>query len=238
MICRLLVGLLTILALHHLLITQIDAARPPGFYNKTNCLYAYVDEGYYRITSQEWTEEQSGKLGKVTYEDSRSSCVQGDTAGKLVMTFNMNDNNMESMTFDFQIKPSAAMGYWEINKAVLTIVPTNKNRFPNTTIEMKVADLYAGSKYSFSCSSLVLRNLFIEKVGGVHFNIKLNRFQLQPFGELPGTVFAPSYDCAVWLTMPLITGTILILFMVFSVLIGVSLLAEQGKQTKKSIYMS
>lgn len=205
-------------------------AYPPNFFNKDGCLYAYMDDGgHYQITFPDATETQKGSLGKIVY-DKATTCTKSLEPGKLVVTFNTNDNNMESMTVTLQIKPSPSEGYWEVDKATLEIVPINRSGFPDVKYDLKPVDIYAGQSFSYSCSQLVLQNMITAKADP-HFKLTLKRFQLQPFAELPDRIFAPSYDCAVWFTLPVIMGAILMLFILFTVLIGVSLLLEQGNQT-------
>lgn len=209
-------------------IIAIEAAYPPNFHNQTDCLYAYMEDGQYQITFPD-AEAQRGALTKIQY-DKKTACTQGLQPGYLVVEFNTADNNMESMSIEFTIKQSPSEGYWEVNKAILKIVPSNKNIFPSDTIELKPVDIYAGQSFSYSCNQLVLQNLKPLKDGPL-FRLSLKRFQLQPFAELPNVVFAPSYDCSVWITLPVIMGFLLIIFITFTVMMGVYLMMELGNQT-------
>lgn len=213
-----------------LAITTVGAAGyPPYFHNQTGCLYAYIEEGRYYITIPE-AENQAGKLTGLAYDDNKTNCTKDTYPGNLVVVFNTADNNMNSMKIHLQIKQRPNEGYWQVTQAFLEITPVNKDLFPQNTIELKPLDIYAGDSFSYSCNQLTLQNLHPKK-DGPHFKLTLKRFQLQPFSELPNNVFASSYDCAVWLTLPLISGLILMLFITFTVMIGVYLLIEQGNQT-------
>lgn len=210
-------------------VVALDAAYPPNFYNHEGCLYAYMDDGHYQITLPD-AEAQRGALTKLQYDKKTTACTKGLQPGYLAVIFNTADNNMESMSIEFQIKPSPSEGYWEVNKATLKIAPINKSLFPTDTIELKPVDIYAGQAFSYSCNSLTLQNLKPAK-DAPQFQLTLKRFQLQPFAELPNVIFGPSYDCSVWITLPVVMGLVLILFIVFTVMVGVYLMLELGNQT-------
>lgn len=220
------ITLLTIL-LHIISIS----AYPQQFYQHDNCLYAYIDDtGSYSISFPDGAESQKGSLKMPAYETKKSKCTKGAEPGLLSVRFDTADNNMNSISIDFNIEPSPAAGYWEVNRATMNIQPTgNTALFPNLTIELKPIDIYASDHFSYSCNLLVLQNLYTT---GPQFKIILRKFQIQPFAESERTKFAPSYDCSVWLTLPLIMGMILILFIIFTVLIGVYLLVRQGNQSE------
>lgn len=208
-----------------------QASYPAYFHNKDNCLYSYIEDGEYSITFQD-APPQEGILKDIHYDDSKSRCTKGPEEGKLRVSFNPEDNNMHDISIDFTIKPSPSEGYWQINKAILTINPqsNNNNLFPEKEIALRPIDIYASQDYSFSCSSLSLQNLTPKK-DVPNFKITLKRFQIQPFKELDRVVFAPSYDCSVWMTLPVLMGFILIVFIVSTSMIGIYLLIEQGNQS-------
>lgn len=210
-------------------IVALEAVYPPNFYHHEGCLYAYMDDGHYQITLPD-AEAQSGALTKIQYDKKTTACTKGLQPGYLTVIFLTADNNMESMSIEFQIKPSPSEGYWEVNKATLKINPINKSLFPNDTIELKPVDIYAGQAFSYSCAALTLQNLRPAK-DAPQFQLTLKRFQLQPFAELPNVIFGPSYDCSVWITLPVVMGLVLILFIVFTVMVGVYLMLELGNQT-------
>lgn len=219
----------------------VKANYPDGFYNHSGCLYAYVDfeKSTYMFRVPDGNEAQNGTLRGLNWTGQEHACPTAGKAGKLVMNFEINDNNMVGITMMLQIKTVPHLGYWEVDKAHMTIRPQSNVQIYNNHKEadLKVNDIYADQSHSYSCSELVLENHVMLKDKSKthqdvpHFKITLHRFQVQPFPELEKAVFAPSYDCAVWLTLPLIMGLILVLFIVFTVLIGVSLLMDQGNQT-------
>lgn len=211
------------------LVLTIEAAYPPGFKNISGCLYSHIADSSYLITFSDNTETQKGVINKFNYDDSKSNCTNGVFPGNLVVTFPLQDNNMDSMTLEFLLKPAPSEGYWEVKNATLQIAPRNKNLFPKETIQMMPLDMYAGLLNSYSCSALELQSRAIK--GEPFFKITLNRFQIQPSPEGVKTVFNSSYDCAVWITLPVLMGLILILFITFTVMIGVYLILEQGNQT-------
>lgn len=204
------------------------AEYPTNFHNQTGCLYSFIEKGTYQITFPE-AESEIGELKNLEY-DSKTNCTNGVFPGNLIMNFQVSDNNMESMTIELEIKPYPNEGYWEVNKATLKFEARNKEIFKTNTVELAPVDMYAGQSFSYSCNSLVLQSL-VPKKGNPHFKLILNRFQLQPFAELPRMVFAPSYDCSTWISLPVLMGFILILFITFTVMLGVYLLMEQGNQS-------
>lgn len=212
------------------------ATYPPNFFNQSGCLYSYLEGGNYSIHFHD-SEPMFGDLSRVTYDKVNSNCTNGLYPGKLAIVFSVADNNMESMTLNLVIKPSPSEGYWEVNSAILQISPLEnaKERFKNLTIELKSTNIYAGQHHSFSCGSLVLKNS-LQTTEDPNFRIKLDRLQIQPFAELANTVFAPSFDCSVWLTLPVIMGFLLMLFIIFTVMIGVNLILAQGNQTSEIRY--
>ena len=225
-----LLALVTLLCLATSLRSALGA-YPPNYHNFKSCLYSYVLDGHYRITFSDHTDTQENQILNVSYDDSKNECMTNEKPGTLFMNFPTNDNYMTSMSLEFQISPLPSDGYWQITKATLQITPTNTGLFPTTTIELKAQNgIYASVKNSFSCSSLVLTNLEPTK-DGPHFKLTLNRFQLQPFKEMDLTIFAPSRDCSVWLTLPQIMGFLLILFIIVTALFGVYMLLELGNQT-------
>lgn len=208
---------------------QILAVYPPNFHNLTGCLYTYMNDGQYKIAFPDGSEPQHGVLNAGNANLQSSKCVSSGT-GMLSMTFN-GDYNMEGMTIEFQIKQPSGSYHWTMDKVVLKITPNNKHPFPHDTIDLKPPnDIYAGSGQSYSCSGLVLQNA-LPRRDEPQFKIILKRFQVQPFGELSDRVFAPSHDCSVWLTLPQIMGFILVLFIIFTALIGIYMLLALGNQS-------
>lgn len=209
----------------------VEAAQqlPPNFLNQTGCLYATTaDSGQYRVDFYDGTESQMGSLGKLSY-GSDAKCITDTEPGKLVMNFDISDDKFVGMTIDLELKNNMKTFNWDISKATLTIKPQeNSQLFPEKVLDIKPAnggEIYAGVDQSYSCSSLIFTN---SAKNGPVFKITLRRFQLQPFHEPETRIFAPSRDCASWLTLPQIMGFLLILFMTFTVLMGVYLLIELG----------
>lgn len=221
--------LLQSLAISLVVTLQAQASYPAYFHNKDNCLYSYIEDGTYQITFPD-AEPQEGTLKGIQYDDGKSSCTKGAESGKLFVSFNPQDNNMHQLSIEFNIRPLQSEGYWTVDKAILRIEPSNSGQFPEKEIALKPVDIYASQDNSFSCNALVLQNLSLKK-DEPKFKITLKRFQLQPFKELDRVIFAPSHDCAVWITMPVLMGFLLILFITVTSMIGIYLLLEQGNQS-------
>lgn len=219
------------LLLASLLVVSIEAAYPAGFYNKTGCLYSHIADSSYLVLFPDGTEQQRGTITKFNYDDSQSNCTSGVFPGNLVVQFPTQDNFMHEMTLKLQLKPAPSEGYWEVKKATLDIKPVNKDQWIGylDPIQMLPIDMYSRLHYSYSCSSLQLESRAYK--GKPFIRLTLNRFQIQPSAEGAKTVFQPSYDCAVWITLPVLMGLILLLFITFTVMIGVNLIVAQGNQT-------
>lgn len=213
------------------LVQAVQQQLPPNFFNRTGCLYVTTtDAGQYRVTSPDWTDQQQGALGNLTY-GTGSACISKGQPGLLVMNYDTSDMNFQSMTIEFTIKSDVKNDNWEISKVILTINPRNSQLFPEKELALQPAnggEIYASMNHSYSCSSLVLTNA---NRNGPFFKITLRRFQLQPFPEPDTRIFAASRDCSSWLTMPQIMGFLLILFMTSTVLIGAYLLLELGNHS-------
>lgn len=198
--------------------------------NLKDCLHAYMDEGQYHITFPDGTEPQTGKLQNLKWDEDTSVCTTQGKQGKLAFRFDIQDNSIKSFSVEMDIKQVPNEGYWEMPTITVKISPVNSNLFPKDQFVIKRNDIYAGQRFSYSCKSFVLQNSVSPKENEPSIRLTLNRFQVQPFKEERDHVFAESFDCSVWLTMPTIMGLILVLFIIFTTMAGVYLLMEQGNQ--------
>lgn len=217
-----------------LLITKISRDGPApveaaytNLFNQTGCLYAYMSDGKYEVVVPESTDVYRGPLQKFTY-DPKSTCITKNSPGSLIINFDIQDDKFISM--NLELKLQGKDHDWGVNEAKLTILPVSGQLFTKMQFQLQPTsgDIYADFQQSYSCSSLVLEH---REKSGLQFKITLRRFQVQPFHEPSSTVFAPSRDCSSWLTLPQIMGFLLILFIAFTVLIGVHLLLELGSHS-------
>ena len=91
-------------------------------------------------------------------------------------------------------------------------------------------DITAGTQFSYSCQSLKIKSP--KAKNGTLAEIRLNfaRFQMQPYGTFKQNkrekVFRESFDCSTWFTVPLWTGTIVVLLFTAIVAMGVIALLD------------
>lgn len=201
----------------------------PGFFNHSGCLYAYIGGGQFQMTTADGFKiNETLDLDSLEFESSKTKCVGTTQAGKFTFSFKLNENKrVNALIVSMRIIPIDSQGYWEVSQANLTVTRADIDR--KRTFPLRLPALYAGSDYSYSCSALSLSTMPKRKVDNETradplATVTLERFQLQPFAELERVVFAKSYDCSSWITIPGFMGLVLILFMLFVTVIGTVLL--------------
>jgi hypothetical protein len=201
----------------------------PGFFNHSGCLYAHIGGGKFQMTTADgYKINETLELSSLDFETSKSRCTGKTQPGKLTFSFRLDENKrINSLVVSMRILPPDSQGYWEISQTNLTVIRADIDR--KRTFPLRLPGIYAGSDYSYSCNALSLTTLPKRKIDNETRAdplavITLDRFQLQPFPELERVVFAKSYDCSSWITIPGFMGLILILFMLFVTVIGTVLL--------------
>lgn len=219
-----------------LTITAGNAAKHrygKGFFNHTGCLYAHLGGGNFEMqTADGDLIDERLSIDSLTYEGAKSKCSnENGESGKLVFSFKLDEKTkFKAVTIGMKIVPSLSEGFWEISQANLTISRADVDR--KRTFQLLVEDMYASLVHSYSCSELVLRTLHKKKPDNETGRIEpraiiiLERFQLQPFQERENAVFAPSFDCSTWISVPGLMGLILILFITIVTVIGVDFLQK------------
>lgn len=191
-----------------------------GFYNHTGCLYAHMNGGNFHMITAEGDEiDESLELDSLKFEKSR--CLSENETGKIGFSFKIKDKSkIKSISIAMRIFSSASEGFWEVSQANLTWIRADKDK--RRTIPLGISNIYAGSSFSYSCSKLVLVTQPRKRTDNetTMAQITIERFQLQPFPELEKVVFAPSFDCAKWISIPGAMGLILVLFMTLVTVIG------------------
>lgn len=202
---------------------------PPEYITFNDCLHAYLGEGQYDVTHQ--IDELSGILTNPKVVSNKTKCFSEDDPNAVfAVRYDTADAVLRSLTLVFHIKKESH--YWEVDKIIMELDPMNDKQ--NKTEEIVPIDFWAGDGFSYSCNSLELHNREKEPIENhaPRYTILIRRFQLQPFKSFDGYIFASSYDCSVWLSLPLIMGFLLIIFVVITVLIVIYLMVELGAQTK------
>lgn len=216
-------------------LTLVQADYGEGFHNKSGCLYTYMSGASFEMVTGSGpviVENFSSKALKYDL-GGKSKCLDEKTKlGKVVFSYEMekNKHHIDMVTVSMRIASSPSEGTWEISQANLTVtraVTGKKRVFP-----LKVADLYAGSRHSYSCNELILQSIHKRKPDNEtdriepRVKITLERFQLQPFEELENVVFASSFDCSTWISMAGLMGLVLIMFITVTVVGGVHFLSK------------
>lgn len=201
-----------------------------GFLNHSRCLYTYLDGGELELHTADGDvvlEDLDTKL--LIYDSARTKCVNAGDPGKVVFHFKTDEKSkIKLITVGMRIVPSLSEGIWEISQANLTIVSAETER--KRTFPLRIWDMYASLSHSYSCNELNLQTLPKKRpsnesgFGEPRAFLTLRRFQLQPFAELENYIFAPSFDCSTWFSIPGIMGFALILFMITVTIIGTILL--------------
>lgn len=92
----------------------------------------------------------------------------------------------------------------------------------NIKINFNTGSLWAADGFSFSCYKLDAYSQ-LNEIYSAH--LRLNRFQLQPF-QFNSTVFADSFDCSTWFTIPTWMGFITVSLFASIISIGIYFLFE------------
>lgn len=171
-------------------------------------------------------------INSLTYDYTKSECTTENGAySKIVFSFKLDEKTkIKSVTVGLKIVPSLSEGFWEVSQANLTISRADVDR--KRTFPLQVEDIYASLSHSYSCSELVLKTAHKKKPDNETRRVEpvaivsLERFQLQPFKERDNVVFAPSFDCATWISVPGLMGLILILFITLVTVVGVDFLQK------------
>ena len=94
--------------------------------------------------------------------------------------------------------------YWYLDENRTEVVVTANNK--KYEFSLKKTPVTAGHSFSFSCSQLRLHSGRATVDQPQYLDLVISRFQLQPFNATARQVFADSFDCATWFTIPLWTG--------------------------------
>lgn len=168
--------------------------------------------------------EENLELNSLTFDSNKIRCTNESSSGKLSISFKMDEKSkVKSINLAMKILPADYKDFWEISQANLTITRADIDR--KRTFSLTFPDIYASPDRSYSCSGLEFRTMKKRKTDNetksdAKAKLTLYRFQLQPFPERELYVFAPSYDCSTWMTIPGLMGFTLILFITVVTVLG------------------
>jgi len=215
-----------------------------GFLNHSACLYAYLEAASLQLsTGQGEMVSEPLNLKSLVLDQSKSKCVDEATNQPAKLAFSLKPTKsarIKSVGVSMRIEWSPSEGYWQVSQANLTISRADTDR--RRTFALVLDQVYASLLHSYSCNRLLLQSSPKRRHPnetaaaaattlqmGKHeptASLLLHRFQLQPFGELERELFAPSFDCSVWLSTPVLSALALVVFCALVVAISVEQLAK------------
>lgn len=198
----------------------------PGFFNHSGCLYLYMEGGSFEmITADEARVNETLEVDSIEFDRSKTKCVREKNPGRVSFSFKLSGNKkVSSVAIAMRVTPIDKYGYWAVSQANLTITRADIDR--KRTFQLGLSTMYSAADHSYSCGRLKLETMYNRRKQendtkvDPSATIALNKFQLQPFPELEHVIFAPSYDCSVWVTIPEIMGLILVLLVVAVTALG------------------
>lgn len=201
---------------------------PPGLIQES-CLQWYVKE----IHAFLWDDD--GKEGRsvVFTEKQQKPEVDCKKTPKLIkITFSNEKKQRLELNLVFSLEKGS---YWELldgesrntQPKSKVVVYNFNNDGKSIEFSLRPTEITASDEHSFSCADLELRSTK-PKDQKYTLILKLKRFQVQPF-QLPDNkkkVFADSYDCSTWFTIPLWVGFLVTLFFTAILAFGVYALMD------------
>lgn len=134
------------------------------------------------------------------------------------------------MELTFIIKYTQSKRWWRVSQLTAGI----KYKDINERVNLDPQPIESASDFSFSCSDLVTDSQYNSTdiddlqqfTRSYYFELIFDRFQLQPFKSRNNKVFAESFDCSTFFTIPIWMGLFVILMMIAIVFVGVYFLSE------------
>lgn len=172
------------------------------------CLYWYTRGGKFDAVlgktkvSMVFTSKPSNTVitnGTCFNEEKRISQGGRESFVAKITYKNMN-NPQESLTFAIRFINLGQT--WFAESGNLTV---RQKDLPATPLRFEVGEIKAAPKFSFSCGDLKLYNYDSAQVTA---QLRIFRLQLQTFKDKDVPLFAPSFDCEVWMSLSLWMGFI------------------------------
>ena len=206
------------------------------------CIYLYTEKIAGQMDTYITKDDPSGKGGRVLVKDEtiNITITPNDVTGVTVscpdlkkpkstgiLNIPLTDGGLK---VDLKLVLDVYRGrYWELNSQsrikVWGSVATKDLTIRNPE------EVTAGTQFSYSCQSLALRSLK-PKLNGSDAEVRLtfSRFQIQPYGSFKQNgkekIFHESFDCSTWFTVPLWTGTLVVLLFTAILAMGVIALLD------------
>lgn len=207
-----------------------------------NCIYLYTEKIAGQMDTYITKDDPSGKGGRVLVKDQTINItiipdnVKGVTVScpdlkkpksTAIMNVPLTDGGVK---VDLKLVLDVYKGrYWELNSQsrikVYGSVVTKDLTIRNAE------EVTGGTQFSYSCQALCLRSLK-PKLNGSDAEVRLTftRFQIQPYPTFKENgrvkIFHDSFDCSTWFTVPLWTGTLVVLLFTAILAMGVVALLD------------
>jgi hypothetical protein len=210
--------------------------------NVDDCLYLYQEGGsatvnlYNVVTGKDNTQELkfAERFDFKILKDPASAtgkCINNtlnNGTGTLVLEYNkFDESNITGMQVTFDFEKLGHRGYWWVKQAMVKLSIVRSGRTENKEFQLDTYDIMTASTgFSFSCNSLSVRSLK-PTVNVTHqMTLRYHRFQTQPFNNTRNPIFADSFDCSTWFTLPLWMGLFVMILFTAIMALGIYLLFE------------
>lgn len=212
------------------------------FDSKNKCVYLYTEKIAGQMDTYITKDDPSGKGGRVLVKDKTINItiipnnVQGVTVScpdlkkpksTATMTVPLTDSGLN---VELKLVLDVYKGrYWELNSQ--SKIKVSGSVVTKDLTIRNPEEVTGGTQFSYSCQSLSLRSLK-PKLNGSNAEIRLtfSRFQIQPYGTFKQNgrekIFLDSFDCSTWFTVPLWTGTLVVLLFTAILAMGVVALLD------------
>lgn len=220
-----------------------DNKIPDGYITDNKCFHWY-SEG---MMVQFWIpgKEGSSVIQEFEEKDMKPSTDPDIICGEKIdpktgvrttvikVNFENAEKNAVALEWAFDVRVD---GDWYLNEAKSKIDVSIPKKGQASFIPMNVM-LEAANAFSFSCGDLIISTYRPKKEGeeeeadGYSMQLRMKRFQVQPFGKdvQRKIIFADSWDCSVWFTIPLIVGLVVTIFFIAIIYMAIyGLMSIQG----------
>jgi hypothetical protein len=162
-------------------------------------------------------------LPKVKPSDVRTQCTDPKSKS-LSLTFSSPSNQRIVLKLVVRVR---SRHHWQLDESSSRVQVEDGGK----TFDFNVtrSEVSAGDTFSFSCSRLRLKSGRATLKYPQRLDLVISRFQLQPFKGSEKRVFADSFDCATWFTIPLWTGFLVTLL--FTAILSFGVYALLGIKT-------
>lgn len=213
---------------------------PEGFFYNGTCILFYNEgvDGLVTIYDKE-NDGKSSKLVPVktipftlpaqpdspTVPDCPTNKGNRDSATLQLVYTNLG-KNVTKVIINLVFSINNDRRFWGISKN--SSAKVESPNFPNLNTQLLPYEISAAGGFSYSCSRLTIRSPKATNETLATLSLTFRRFQVQPFESTNPKfkIFADSFDCATWFTIPLWCGLFVTLFFGFIIASAVYMLFD------------